>query len=124
MWSLRSKEVCIETDNIELSLPIAYEPDPSVYEGRQHLNYICKHMLSAYGKYVKRMTCDTGQVDENGKPIEVTQPVLAAYIILTSPLARTYCLPTLQFILESELEPEDYVVDRISWQDAQIASDS
>jgi hypothetical protein len=117
MWTLKSGEVWIETHKDDFIDP---EPDPKTHEGRAVLNGIATHMLGYYGKNARRMARVSEEIDENGNVVPAKQPALAAFAELTAPSGRAYLLPTLQLILEMELPPEDFVVDRISWIDCRI----
>ncbi|QPB44414.1 hypothetical protein [Medusavirus stheno T3] len=121
-WTLRSGQVCVENDHEELCLSSSpdEEPDPDTPQGREILNQVASHMLTLYGEYAGRLVCESDQRDERGRPIVYERPALGAFMVLKSPAGVHYVLPTLQYMLEQELELKDYTIDRISWANAKL----
>lgn len=119
-WTLRSGQVCVENDREELCLSTDEEPDPETPQGRETLNHVASHMLTLYGEYAGRLVCESERRDERGRPIVYERPALGAFMVLKSPGGVQYVLPTLQYMLEQELELKDYTIDRISWANTKL----
>jgi hypothetical protein len=114
LWTLSSGCLIIQANDIELGLTESTPEniDPSSSEGIARIKSVCCTLLKWYGQCARRMRDETQPAPQSTS--------LAAYTFLKTPFNQEYCLPSIQLLLELNLDYSNYSVDTISWPDAQI----
>lgn len=113
-WRLTSALIIVEASGEELGLrfveyiqPDAERPpsiDASTKSGRLQLRTACRGLLLKYVETFQNVTC----------------PALSAYTFVQTPCSKEFCIPTLQMILELDLEPNEFTIEPINWEQARV----